>query len=81
MSAFDPKELERDLVATYGHLIGMADLRKILGFKSRSAMRRCIVSGALTLNLFEVPGRRGRFTTPSDLAAWLTSVRGSPMQT
>jgi hypothetical protein len=80
MSDFDPKELERDLIATYGHLIGLADLRKILGFKSRSAMRKCIVSGALTLNLFVVPGRRGRFTTPQDIAAWLTAVRAGPVK-
>jgi len=76
------KELQLDLLREYGACIGGKNLRKLLGFTSGSAFRRATTAGRLDLNLFYLPGRKGRFALVTDVAEWLTrhATRESTVQ-
>jgi hypothetical protein len=65
------KYLIDDLTSRYGQIISARDLHLILGFKSYDAFKQAILRGNLTLQLFEIEGRRGRHAMSTDVAAWL----------
>ncbi|MBT3066726.1 hypothetical protein [Rhodoferax sp. U11-2br] len=75
-----PLPLGQTLTEQYGHLVGGADLAKLLGFRSTDTLRKAVANGTLTLSTFTVPGRQGRFALTSDVADWLLSLRngGAP---
>lgn len=70
-----PLPLRQSLTEQYGHLVGGADLAKLLGFRSTDTLRKAVANGTLTLSTFTVPGRQGRFALTSDVADWLLSLR------
>jgi len=69
------KELEQDLVKSYGHLIANKELCMILGFKNMPALRQCMLRGQLPVPVFSLENRRGRFALSKDVALWLTDKR------
>ena len=69
--------LVRELSSEYGHLIGGAALRKLLGFSSAAAMRQAICRRTLSLPTFFVEGRRGRFAVVTDVADWLIQTKAA----
>lgn len=59
----------------YGPVIGGQDLRQALGFPSAAAFRQAALRGTLTVPVFSVPNRRGRFALTQEVAAWLYERR------
>ena len=68
-------ELRATLVATYGAVVGGKELARALGFRTQSAFRKALNRGALSVQLFQMPGRRGRFALCTELATWLWNQR------
>lgn len=64
-------ELAASLVATYGPVVGGKELARTLGFRTQSAFRKALDRGALSVTIFQMPGRRGRFALSTELATWL----------
>lgn len=73
MAACKPKITET-MLRLYGPVIGGADLRKALGFRSASAFNRALRLKSINVNVFTMPGRRGRFAFTADVGKWLESV-------
>ena len=67
-------QLECDLLRQFGPLLGGADLRRALGFRSDVTFRRAIRLGKLPVHVFEVEGRKGKFALTTDVAQWLHQV-------
>jgi len=65
-----------DLIKTYGPLLGGRDLMQALGYRTPGAFRRGIRTGVVQLNIFEVPGRKGKFAYTSEVESWLKSLDG-----
>lgn len=65
------------MVARYGPVIGGADLRGLLGFRTRSAFERAIRLGTAAVPVFRMPGRRGHFALTHEVAAALLSARAA----
>ena len=63
-----------DLIKTYGPLMGGEDLWLALGFKTGPAFRHAIREHSVPLNIFEIPGRRGKFALTEDVEKWLEEV-------
>ena len=72
----EPHEpLSVDWVArTYGALIPVSDLAKILGFPSTAAVRRANGTGRLGFQLRRIEGRRGLYANAKDVSTYLTSA-------
>jgi hypothetical protein len=73
------RELNDELVRRYGTVLSASVLAKTLGYRSASAYRQAIARGAVPVNLFSMPNRRGRFALARDVAEFLCRVRrGEP---
>jgi hypothetical protein len=70
-------ELEQQLTARYGVMLGSKDLWRELGFRSPSAFRQALARGTLDVPVFEVQNRRGRFALASEVANWIARQRMS----
>lgn len=73
--------IEASLFASYGPLVGGRDLQKILGYKTSGAFRQAIARNALPVDVFTIPGRRGRFCLVSRVAEWIAVVSADPVHT
>lgn len=69
------EHLEKSLMELYGPMVGGATLRKVLGYPSAAALRRAQERGLLSLPVFEIPNRRGKFALTQDVAVWLIECR------
>lgn len=65
------EQLETDLLALYGPLIGGRDLQRVLGYRTAAAFRQAIARQKLPVNVFTLPNRKGRFCLAKDIARWL----------
>ena len=72
-------ELEEKLMCQFGPVIGGADLRQALGFRSAVTFRRAVRQEKLPVRVFELEGRKGWFALTTDIAAWLTRVSVASM--
>lgn len=61
------------LARTYGSLIHVRDLAKVLGFSSAASLREAHSAGRLQIPLFKMTGRRGWFAYAGDVGAFLRS--------
>jgi hypothetical protein len=66
--------IENSLKIAHGELMGGADLMKTLGFKTRGAFYRAHRLGYLTVRVFEIPNRKGKFALTTDVAIWLQTI-------
>lgn len=71
-------DLKESLLKEFGPLMGGEDLRRALGYRTAPAFARAVRMNAVGVQVFEIPGRRGKFAMTSDVAAWLTSLRQLP---
>lgn len=62
-----------DLTKRHGQIIAARDLHKLLGFKSYSSFKRCVLRGNLSLQLLTIEGRRGRHAMTPDVVDWLVA--------
>jgi hypothetical protein len=65
------EDFEQRLVRALGATIGGGQLTRALGYPSQDAFRKAHQRGRLPVDTFELDGRRGRFATATDIAAWL----------
>ena len=65
------KMIEKTLNERYGAVIGNADLRHVLGYKSFSTFNRAVRMQLVGINIFEIENRRGKFALTQDIATWL----------
>lgn len=63
--------LARDLLHTYGPLIGQEDLWRALGYASLDGFRQAQLRGTLPVRVFTVENRRGKFALAREVARWL----------
>lgn len=59
------------IAETYGGLVPIKDLSRLLGFNSAAAIRRASATGRLNLPIFRPAGRRGFFAHAVDVSAYL----------
>jgi hypothetical protein len=72
---------ETRLIRALGAMVGGESLSRALGFPSQDAFRKALHRGRVPVATFEVVGRRGRFATVIDIAAWLWRQRGGNAHT
>lgn len=65
------EQLETDLLALYGPLIGGKDLQRVLGYRTAGAFRQAAARNLLPVGVFSIPNRKGRFSLAKDIARWL----------
>lgn len=68
------KSLQTWLQREYGLAIDSATAAKILGFKSAGSLTKARRRGLLDLDMFAVPNRKGLYTSPKHLAAYLQAT-------
>lgn len=71
--------LESDLLRRYGPLIGHDDLHQALGYPSMDAFRQALSRRQLSVPVFAMPHRRGKYALAKDVAHWLAYLRHAPM--
>lgn len=68
-------EIFEDLKNKYGFLMSGNDVAKQLGFKSTEAFRQAVFRKKLSINIFTIPNRKGKFAYSKDVAEWLASLK------
>lgn len=68
------KQLQGWLRQEYGLLIDSATAAKVLGFRSAGTLSKARNRGLLALDMFPVPNRKGLYTSPKHLAAYLQAT-------
>ncbi len=71
------EDFECRLVRALGAAIGGEPLSRALGYPSQDAFRKAQQRGRLPVATFTVEGRRGRFASAVDIAAWLWGQRST----
>jgi hypothetical protein len=64
-------QIETDLINRHGPVMGGKDLMKALGFQKMPALRKAIRENRLGINVFEMPGHRGKFALTTDVAKFI----------
>lgn len=73
--ALGDEEWSRLQVQHYGPLLGGADLRAFLGFRTQAAFAKARATGDLGPPVFSIPGRNGVFAVTTDACSWLLDLR------
>lgn len=68
------QRVEDGLVLTYGPLLTMADVSKVLRYPSVQAVQKARLRGSLPIKMVRIPPRRGWFVSSRCLAEFLASV-------
>lgn len=68
-------EFEERLVRALGAMVGGKALTQALGYPTQDAFRKAHARDRLPVSTFEIEGRRGRFASTVDIAAWLWTRR------
>ena len=68
-------QINADLFKQFGIMIGGADLSKVLGYRNYDAFRQAVRRETISIPLFRVPHRKGRFALTKDIATWLAKMR------
>lgn len=68
-------KLEKDLMDRYGPIIGGEDLRQVLGYKTAAAFRLALKLGDISLPIFNIEKRRGKFALSIDIANWIVNQK------
>ncbi len=66
-------EMQQQLLAQYGPLLGGSALHQALGFSSAAAMRQAAIRNQVGVRLFSITNRRGKFALTRDVAQWLAT--------
>jgi len=66
-------EMQQQLTARYGPLLGGSALHRALGFSSAAAMRQAAIRNQVGVRLFNITNRRGKFAWTKDVAQWLAT--------
>lgn len=66
--------LQTWLQREYGLVIDSATTARLLGFHSAGSLTKARNRGLLALEMFQVPNRKGLYTSPRHLAAYLQAI-------
>ena len=72
-----PELWTQTMVDRYGPVVVGIDLRRLLGYRTRSAFERAVRLGQVAVPIFRMPGRRGVFALTHEVAASLLRARRS----
>ena len=67
--------IERELYRDIGPLLFGAKLYAALGFPSAQAFRQAYSRNSISVNVFNIENRRGKFALSRDVAKWLASQK------
>lgn len=62
------------LTRRYGPIMGGKDLFQSLGFSNGQAFRQAVRQDRLGIEVFNLPGRSGKFALTVDVALWIRSA-------
>jgi hypothetical protein len=62
------------LLEQHGPLMTGENLYKALGYKSWAGFAKAVRSGAVEVDIFNLPGRKGRYAKTSDVANWINKL-------
>ncbi len=74
------QKIAEELLERYGHMISSRDLPKVLGFSNGVALRQAVSRGHVSIRLFQIPHRRGKFAYSEDVAKWLAKQIKPPKE-
>lgn len=74
------ERFEQQLICALGATVGGKTLSRALGYPSQDAFRKAHQRGKVPVVTFEVEGRRGRFASVVDIAAWIWCQRGGSLR-
>jgi hypothetical protein len=69
------EDLEEELITRYGTLLSGAVLKELLGYATSAAYRQALLRGNVSIPVFSLPHRRGKFALAKDVAQWLAAQR------
>ncbi|CAD1796972.1 hypothetical protein XSP_003836 [Xanthomonas euroxanthea] len=67
-------DIEAKLLEEYGVLLNSADAAQVLRYPSANALTKARRKGTLKLPMMRIANRRGWWTTPQELAHYLTAL-------
>lgn len=73
-------QLESDLLVLHGPLMGGSALYFALGYRSAIAFRTALSRNQVSVKVFCIEFRRGKYALTKDVAAWLAKQAGSEPQ-
>jgi hypothetical protein len=68
-------EIEAQLFQQYGGLLDSATTARVLGYPTADSLTKARRRGALSLPMMRIAHRRGWWTTPHELACYLTELK------
>lgn len=71
-----PEVLQEELFSEYGPYVPLSRVWRQLSFPSLDAARKAVSRGAMPIECFALPGRRGRFVRAGDIAHRLSDALG-----
>ncbi len=69
------REIESVLMEQHGPMIGGHSLSQALGYPSYDAFCQAVQRKQVTVPIFQIANRRGRFALTRDVAIWLVAQR------
>jgi hypothetical protein len=69
------QRIKQDLIEQHGILLFGKALYQVLGFTNGDAFRQAFKRGKLSVAVFELEGKRGRYALAEDIANWLACRR------
>lgn len=73
-STTESNDVLQALLEKHGELMYGAALWQALGFRSERSFQRAIQCSQITVALFTLPGRRGRYAKTRDVATWIAGL-------
>jgi hypothetical protein len=73
-------QLEADLLARHGPMVGGTELHRALGYPSATAFRTALNRDQVPIQVFNIEYRRGKFALTKHVAAWLANQLGDASQ-
>lgn len=67
----EPAPLETLLIREFGVVLSSARTAQLLGYKNLDALAKARERGALPIQMFRIPHRKGWFAETTAIAAWL----------
>ena len=74
-TSFNEAAWIEEQIQRYGPLVGGADLRSLLGFRTTAAFQKARLQGQLSVAVFALPGRKGVFAVTQEACSWILTQR------
>ena len=69
------EDLQKDMLELYGPMVGDKVLSDLLGYTNLKAFRQAVFRGVISIPIFTIQNRRGKFALTKDVATWLAEQR------